>query len=64
MFKKDQALAAASYGAKGKDFKKNARDYFIGAHVYPPPRTLITDNIKDFWFIGDKWKYTPDEIMK
>ena len=61
---KNRAETCAQFGAMGKDFKDQARDYLIGAHVYPPPRTLITENKEHFWFIEEKWVFDPDEIMK
>lgn len=47
----------------GGNFSENARDYLIGAHAYPPPRTMITYNKDHFLFLG-KRVYTPDEILK
>ena len=31
-----------------QDFKDHIRDYLIGAHAFPAPRIMITNNIKDF----------------
>jgi hypothetical protein len=61
---KTRAQYAALYGIKGEDFKDNNRDYLIGAHAYPPPRTMITYNKKDFWFIKRNFLYDSDEILK
>ena len=58
-----KAANAALCAIEGKDFKENARDYLIGAHAYPAPRTMVTYNKKDFWFLGDQ-VYSPDEILK
>lgn len=58
-----RAETAALYGIKGGDFSKNSRDYLIGAHAYPPPRTMVTYNKKHFWFLRNR-VYSPNEILE
>ena len=58
---KNFAKNIIQYAVAGKDFREKARDYLIGAHAYPPPRTLITYNKKDFTFLGNR-VFTPEEI--
>ena len=36
------------------EFKKNWRDYMIGAFAHLPPHRLITENIDDFEFLGNR----------
>ena len=40
----------------GDDFRDNFRDYLIGAHSFPAPRTLITNNVEDFPFVRRKFE--------
>lgn len=35
------------------DFKTHSRDYLIGAHAYPNPRIMITNNLAHFKFLDD-----------
>lgn len=58
-----RAENAALYGIKSGDFSKNARDYLIGAHAYPAPRTMVTYNKEHFWFLENR-VYSPDEILE
>jgi predicted nucleic acid-binding protein len=46
-----------------RDFKDNFRDYMIASHAYLPPRIVITNNKKDFSFLGKRVK-TPTEFKK
>jgi len=60
---KNHAKNIISYAAKFPDvFKSKWRDFLIASHAYPPPRTLITYNKKDFWFMRRNGVYSPDEI--
>ena len=61
-YEKRVAQNAALFGIKGGDFRQHDRDYMIGAHAYPPPRTMITNNKKHFWFVSKV--YTPNEFLK
>ncbi len=36
------------------EFKKNWRDYMIGAFAHLPPHRLITENVDDFEFLGNR----------
>jgi predicted nucleic acid-binding protein len=51
-FDAHNAKYAAKYCQDGPDFKKHNRDYFIGSHAWPPPKIMITNNTKDFIFLG------------
>lgn len=44
------------------DWDRNSRDYLIGAHAASPPRLLVTNNLKDFTFLGDRVR-TPAQLM-
>ena len=60
-YRKEQARSAARFGADGGDFSQNARDYMIAAHASLAPWVVITNNIQDFSFLGDRVK-TPYEF--
>lgn len=45
------------------DFRENWRDFMIGAHASIAPIKLITDNIEDFSFLGDR-VFEPHDFMK
>lgn len=47
------ALAVKLSEGWGK-WKENCKDYMIGAHANPAPRKLITFNVNDFEFLGDR----------
>jgi len=59
-----KAKYAAKYCQDGPDFVKHHRDYFIGSHAYPPPRTMITNNAKDFEFLKKIKIYSCYDICK
>lgn len=46
----------------GGGWNQRARDYLIGAHALPPPRLLVTSNVKDFAFLADRVR-TPAQLM-
>lgn len=49
---KNYAKNAVMCCNSGKDFKENYRDFLIGAHAFPAPRTMVTNNKKDFYFVS------------
>ena len=61
-FRKKEAIRTIEIALETGDFKRNARDYMIAAHASIPPWVVVTNNIKDFSFLGDRAK-TPQQIM-
>lgn len=59
---RSQCVLGGEIGLQCGDFKKHWRDYLIAGHAYNPPYVIITDNIKDFDFLGDR-VMTVDEAM-
>lgn len=57
------AEKAAEHGIEGDDFHDHAMDYLIGAHAHTAPLVLITNNKKDFGFLGAR-VWTPEELMR
>ena len=60
---KEQARAAARFGTDCGDFSQNARDYMIAAQAILAPWVVITNNTKDFNFLGDRVK-TPYDFKR
>lgn len=60
-FRASEAERAARSGALVGDFRKNARDHMIAAHL-SPGRTLVTENLADYSFVDNKC--TPAEALK
>lgn len=58
----DIARIAVELGLAGGEWERNARDYLIGAHAASPPRLLVTTNVKDFGFLGDRVR-SPIAVM-
>lgn len=50
-------------GMDEPDFRRDWRDYMIGAHASIAPLKLITDNIDHFTFLGDR-VFEPHAFMK
>jgi predicted nucleic acid-binding protein len=61
-FTRGQAQIASMNARPRNDFKRNARDYAIGAYAFENDLIMVTNNKKDFNWI--KEVYTPAEIMK
>jgi predicted nucleic acid-binding protein len=53
-FERGHARTAAWSGSVMRDFTENARDHMISAHAASPPRVLVTRNVDDFDFLGDR----------
>ncbi len=62
-FRHGHARTAARTGALVGDFSENARDHLIAAHAVGPDRVLVTHNITDFTFLGDR-ALTPARAME
>lgn len=62
-FQWDEARTAAWTGVEAGDFSENARDHLIGAHAASPPRILVSRNVDDFGFLGDR-VLTPREARE
>lgn len=62
-FRPEDGRVAIQTAGMTKDFSENARDHLIGAHAASPPRHLVTENIDDFTFLGDR-VLTPRDAMK
>jgi len=56
------AWRAVEFASASGDFSDHARDYMIAAHAYTAPRMIVTENKKDFAFLGDR-VCSPDELM-
>ena len=59
---KTHCVFGGEIGLERGDFEKHCRDYLIAGHAYNPPYIVITENIKDFDFLGDR-VMTVDEAM-
>ncbi len=57
------AEKGAENGIAGGDFHDHAMDYLIGAHAHTPPLVMVTNNKKDFGFLGSR-VWTPEELRK
>jgi len=57
------ARYTANLGFDFKDFSENARDYLISGHAYLPPCHLITNNVKDFFFLENR-VHEPYDFIK
>lgn len=56
------AAGAIDLGITRGDWGENARDYLIGAHALAAPRILVTNNGRDFDFVGERVE-TPVKAM-
>ncbi len=57
-----QAQAAVETAVAAKDFKKSWRDHMIGGHAHTAPLKLVTHNVVDFAFLGNR-VITPHQAM-
>jgi predicted nucleic acid-binding protein len=62
-FGQKQANTAVDTSVQTRDFKKNWRDHMIAGHAHTPPLRLITYNVDDFRFLGNR-VLTPESAMK
>lgn len=58
----DQARLAIEISLAAGGFAQRSRDFLIGAHAASPPRVLVTNNLSDFEFLGDRAR-TPAQVM-
>ncbi len=61
-FTPEKAKVAGQLGHRFGEFSEKARDYMIAAHAASAPRVLVTENKKDFTFLG-KRVMNPDEVV-
>lgn len=59
-FRKDEALGAALFGVASNSFAKDFRDFMIGSHASIAPWIVVTNNIKDFYFLNGRVKLPED----
>lgn len=60
-FRKDEALNTAYFGSNSDSFAEDFRDFMIGSHASIAPWVVITNNVKDFYFLEDRVKL-PNEF--
>ncbi|MHB1493066.1 MAG: hypothetical protein ACYCR7_02760 [Thermoplasmataceae archaeon] len=62
-FRAEEGLRTALTGIKLGSFAENFRDLTIGSHASIAPWIVVTNNIKDFDFLGDRVRL-PDEFKR
>ena len=53
-FRKGEALNTAYFGSASASFAENFRDFMIGSHASIAPWIVVTNNIRDFFFLGER----------
>lgn len=57
------ARRAVEISLSNGDFSRNWRDYMIASHAYIAPWIVVTKNVKDFEWLGNRVK-TPGEAQR
>lgn len=62
-FSRENGLQTAIFGKDMGNFSKLFRDYAIASHAYLPPWIVVTNNKRDFEFMGER-VMSPNEFME